>query len=129
LLASCDPTRRRQRDMATLTPQELAVTRLVAAGLSNRQAARELVDSMKTVEYHLSEQDSAFQRPSLTDKKLRALELRAGMPPRRGRKGTAAADSLKEVRWRERTLTEQAEVAYRQLVAGWQPKRSATKPH
>jgi len=27
-----------------------------------------------------------------------------------------------------RALTEQAEVAYRQLVAGWQPKRPATKP-
>src|SRR5436190_13704263 len=74
-------------------------------------------------------EDYAFQRPSLTDRKLRALELRAGMPPRRGRKGTAAAYSLKEVRRRERALTEQAEVAYRQLVAGWQPKRPATKPH
>jgi hypothetical protein len=50
------------------------------------------------------------------------------MPPRRGRKGTAAAYSLKEVRRRERALTEQAEVAYRQLVADWQPKRPATKP-
>jgi hypothetical protein len=74
-------------------------------------------------------EDYAFQRPSLTDKKLRALQLRAGMPPRRGRKGTAAAYSPKEVRRRERALTEQAEVAYRQLVAGWQPKRPATKPH
>ena len=50
------------------------------------------------------------------------------MPPRRGHKGTAAAYSRKEVRRRERALTEQAEVAYRQLVAGWQPKRPATKP-
>ena len=40
----------------------------------------------------------------------------------------AAAYSLKEVRRRERALTEQAEVAYRQLVAGWQPKRPAAKP-
>jgi transposase len=73
-------------------------------------------------------QDYAFARPSLTDKKLRALELRAGMPPRRGPKGPAAAYSLKEVRRRERALTEQAEAAYRPLVAGWQPKRPATKP-
>jgi DNA-binding CsgD family transcriptional regulator len=36
-----------------LTAQELAVARLVAAGMSNRQAARELVISVKTVEYHL----------------------------------------------------------------------------
>src|SRR5829696_6097298 len=85
---------------------------------------------LATLCWHLvvSDQDYAFQRPSLTDKKLRALELRAGLPPRRGRKGTAAAYSLKEVRRRERALTEQAEAAYRQLVAGWQPKRPATKP-
>jgi transposase len=84
---------------------------------------------LATLCWHLvvGEQDDAFQRPSLTDKKLRALELRAGMPPRRG-KGTAAAYSLKEVRRRERALTEQAEAAYRQLVAGWQPKRPAPKP-
>jgi transposase len=85
---------------------------------------------LATLCWHLvmSEQDYAFARPSLTDKKLRALELRAGLPPRRGRKGTAAAYSLKEVRRRERALTEQAEVAYRQLVADWQPKRPAAKP-
>jgi transposase len=43
---------------------------------------------LATLCWHLvvGEQDYAFARPSLTDKKLRALELRAGMPPRRGRK-------------------------------------------
>jgi hypothetical protein len=45
-------------------------------------------------------QDYAFARPSLTDKKLRALELRAGLPARPGQKGKAAAYSLKEVRRR-----------------------------
>jgi transposase len=67
-------------------------------------------------------EDYAFQRPSLTEKKLRALELRAGMPSRRGQKGTAAAYSLKEVRRRERELAEQAEQTYRQLVADWRAK-------
>ena len=71
------------------------------------------------------DQDYAFQRPSLTDKKLRALELRAGMPSHRGRKGTAGAYSLKEVRQRERELAEQGERAYRQLVADWQANRPA----
>ena len=72
-------------------------------------------------------EDYAFARPSLTDKKLRALELRAGMPSRRGRKGKAAAYSLKEVRRRERELAEQGEQAYRQLVADWQAT-APTKP-
>ncbi len=67
-------------------------------------------------------QDYAFARASLTDKKLRALELRAGMPSQRGRKGKSAAYNLKEVRRRERELAEQAENSYRQLVADWQAK-------
>jgi transposase len=72
-------------------------------------------------------EDYAFQRPSLTAQKLRALELRAGMPSRRGQKGKAASYSLKQVRARERALTEQAERAYRQLVADWQAKAPARK--
>jgi transposase len=67
-------------------------------------------------------EDYAFARPSLTAQKLRRLELRAGMPSRRGRKGKAAGYSLKEVRARENALNEQAEQAYRQLVADWQAK-------
>lgn len=74
-----------------------------------------------------SEQDYAHQRPSLTIKKLRALELRAGMPSRRGQKGKAAAYSLKDVRARERALAEQAEHAYRRLVADWQAKAPTNK--
>jgi transposase len=82
---------------------------------------------LATLCWHLvvKSEDYAFARPSLTVKKLRALELRAGLPARRGQKGSAAAYSLKEVRRRERELAEQAELAYRQLVVGWQPKRPA----
>ena len=78
--------------------------------------------------WHLvvKEQDYAFARPSLTAQKLRALELRAGMAARRGQKGKAATYSLKEVRRREREIAEQAEHAYRQLVANWRPKRPET---
>ncbi len=67
-------------------------------------------------------EDYAYQRPSLTAQKLRALELRAGMPSRRGQRGSTHAYNLKEVRARERALSEQAELVYRQLVADWQAK-------
>ncbi len=70
-------------------------------------------------------EDYAYQRPSLTAKKLRALELRAGTPSRRGRKGAAGAYSLREVRARENALAEQGELVYRHLVADWQAKRPA----
>ena len=72
-------------------------------------------------------EDYAFARPSLTAQKLRALELRAGMPSKRGQKGKAAGYSLKEVRARENALTEQAERAYGQLVADWQAKAPASE--
>jgi transposase len=67
-------------------------------------------------------EDYAFARSSLTAKKLRALELKAGLPARRGQKGSAAGYSLKDVRAREKQMAEQAERAYRQLVADWQAK-------
>ena len=68
-------------------------------------------------------EDYAYARPSLTEKKLRALELRAGMPSRQGRKGTAAKYSLKDVRQRELALAEQAEHAYERQVADWNANR------
>lgn len=71
-------------------------------------------------------EDYAFARPSLTAKKLRALELKAGMPSRRGQKGSASGYSLKDVRARERELAEQAERAYAQVVADWQAKAPKT---
>ncbi|MDQ4132897.1 MAG: helix-turn-helix transcriptional regulator [Actinomycetota bacterium] len=54
-LAACGltPAPRSNRDDRALTPQEAAVARLVATGLTNRAVALELVLSVKTVEYHL----------------------------------------------------------------------------
>jgi DNA-binding CsgD family transcriptional regulator/tetratricopeptide (TPR) repeat protein len=48
------PAERRTFDSTRLTPQELAVARLVADGLSNRQVAAELFVSIKTVQFHLT---------------------------------------------------------------------------
>jgi transposase len=68
-------------------------------------------------------EDYAYAQPSLVAHKRRKLELRAGMPPARGQKGKSAGCSLKAVRAAERDLTTQAEVAYRVMVAAWQPTR------
>jgi len=68
------------------------------------------------------QEDYAWARPALHAKKLRALELKAGMPARRGQKGPAAAYSIKSARDRERRWVEQAERAYQRFVAGWQPR-------
>src|SRR4051794_3307568 len=68
------------------------------------------------------EQDYAFQRPSLTRKKLRGLELRAGAQRPPGRRGlpTRNAYSQRAERARERELSEEPELAYRRVVADWQ---------
>ncbi|WP_248819310.1 LuxR family transcriptional regulator [Frankia sp. AgB32] len=54
-LASCGRLSPRRHDsgLDALTPQEIRVARLVAAGQSNAGVARELVLSVKTIEYHL----------------------------------------------------------------------------
>lgn len=64
-------------------------------------------------------QDYAGVRPALHSKKLRELELRAGQPERRGKRGTAYAYNLSRVRQEERRRAEQSEIAYRRLTEGW----------
>src|SRR5215217_1103179 len=75
----------------------------------------------------IREQDYAFQRPSLTRKKLRGLELRAGAERQPGRRDlrTKNSYSRRAERDRERELSEQAEVAYRRLVADWRATGSS----
>ena len=68
-------------------------------------------------------EDYAFALPSLIAHKQRKLELRAGQPAARDRKGNAARYSLKAVRAAERDLAAQGEAAYRTMVAAWQPAR------
>jgi hypothetical protein len=67
-------------------------------------------------------------RGALIAQKQRKLELRAGAPSARGRKGRAAFDSLAAVRAAERDLAAQSEAAYRTMVAAWQPTRPPARP-
>src|SRR3954471_6030982 len=82
--------------------------------------------------WHLltSEQDYAFPRASLTRKKLRAVELRAGAARTPGRRDLATKNtySQRAHRERERELSEQAEIAYRRLVTDWRATFNKTAP-
>ena len=67
-------------------------------------------------------EDYAFERPSLTRRKLRALELKADAGWRRGRYSGPRVNESRKDREREAEFARQAETAYRRLVADWQPK-------
>ena len=65
------------------------------------------------------EEDYAFGQPSMTRKKLRLLEIRAGAPSRKGiRTGKWVAGAA--MREAERAAAEKAEAAYKRTVADWQ---------
>jgi transposase len=66
------------------------------------------------------EEDYAFERPSLTRRKLHGLELKAKDGRRSWPSGHAL--STKQDRDRETEFAEQIETAYRRLVEDWQPK-------
>jgi transposase len=64
-------------------------------------------------------EDYAYQQPSLTAKKLRLLEIRAGSPSHKGlHTGTFA--TRERMRAAERELAAQAESAYKRMIAEWQ---------
>ena len=64
-------------------------------------------------------QDYAHQQASLTAKKLRLLEIRAGAPTLKGTNTGLFATRLR-MRRAERALAEQAEASYKRTVADWQ---------
>src|SRR5437588_753204 len=68
------------------------------------------------------EEDYAFGRPSLTRRKLRALELKTEEGWRRGRYSGPRGHETKNEREHEREFSDQVETAYRRLVEDWQPK-------
>jgi transposase len=71
--------------------------------------------------WHLltKEENYAFERPTLTRRKLRGLELKATDGRRSWPSGHAVG--TKQDREREREFALQVETAYRRLVADWQP--------
>jgi transposase len=67
-------------------------------------------------------EDYAHQQPSLTAKKLRLLEIRAGAPPLKGKR-TGTWATHERMRQAERELAQQAEASYKRMVSDWQAAR------
>jgi hypothetical protein len=74
---------------------------------------------------HARRGDYAHQQPSLTAKKLRLVEIRAGAPTLRGKR-TGTWASRQQMRQAERALAQQAEASYTRMVSDWQAARPAT---
>jgi transposase len=64
-------------------------------------------------------EDYAHQQPSLTAKKLRLLEIRAGAPTLKGT-NTGTWATRERMRRAERELAQQAEASYKRTVSDWQ---------
>jgi transposase len=80
---------------------------------------------MAVLVWHLltKETDYLWARPALVAHKVRALELQAGRPMKKGNKrGSAHAYNVKALRNQEMAIAEQAERAYEQFVGQWRPK-------
>jgi transposase len=78
--------------------------------------------------WHLLTKDADYQwaRPALVANKVRAMELQAGQPVRKGnQRGAAYAYNIKELRDREIELARHAEKAYEQFVSKWQRRGNA----
>ena len=67
-------------------------------------------------------EDYAHQQPSLTAKKLRLVEIRAGAPTLRGKR-TGVWATRQRMRQAERELAQQAETSYTRMVSDWQAAR------
>lgn len=96
-------------------------------------AAVAIARKLAVLAWHLltNEQDYAFQRPRIVQRKLRRLELRAGAPP--NKPGPHRGPNL----WtrnhdaEETAIVLQAETAYQRLVSDWQatrPRRTTPDP-
>jgi DNA-binding NarL/FixJ family response regulator len=69
---------RRRRLPAELSPREQEVLRLVGQGLANKQIARRLAITERTVKSHLT---TVFQRIGVTDRVQAALWVQQNLPP------------------------------------------------
>ena len=95
----------------------------VRARRGHQIAAVAVARKLAVLCWHLLTNDADYQwaRPALVANKLRAMELQAGEPARKGNKrGAAYAYNIKELRDREIDLARHAEQAYERFVSQWQ---------
>jgi len=99
----------------------------IRARRGHQVAAVAVARKLAVLCWHLLIKDADYQwaRPALVANKLRAMELKAGQPVKKGNKpGSAYAYNIKALRDREIELARHAEQAYERFVSQWQPRRA-----
>jgi transposase len=92
---------------------------------ADARAAVAVARKLAVLCWHLLTKDADYQwaRPALVAHKIRAMQLQAGQPEKKGNKrGAAYAYNIKELRDREIDVARHAEHAYEQFVGRWQPR-------
>lgn len=98
----------------------------IRAKRGHQVAAVALARKLTVLCWHLltREEDYLWARPALVAKKTREMELRAGLPQKKGnRRGPAYAYNIKALRAQEAEVARQAERGYEQFVARWKTRR------
>lgn len=87
----------------------------------NHIAAVAVARKLAILIWHLltKETEYAWTRPALHARKMRKLELCAGLPAKRGQRGTGYDYNVRERREQDRATAERAETAYRLMTDGW----------
>jgi len=100
----------------------------IRARRGHQVAAVAVARKLAVLCWHLLTEDVDYHwaRPALVANKLRAMELQAGLPAKKGNKRSSTyAYNVKELRDREIDIARHAEQAYETFVRGWQRRGPA----
>ncbi|WQP40895.1 hypothetical protein U8C38_24565 (plasmid) [Sinorhizobium medicae] len=97
----------------------------VMARRGHQVAAVAVARKLTVLVWHMltKEADYLWACPSLVAHKMRAMELQAGKPQKKGNKpGPAYTYNIKKLRDQEMHLAEQAQRSYERFVETWRPR-------
>ncbi len=104
-----------------------AFYRKIAARRGQHIAAVATARKLAMIIWHMltKETDYIWERPALMARKLRSVELRAGLPANHAKRGTAYDYNIPSKRAEECRRVEVAEAEYADFTANWRPRLKA----
>lgn len=106
-----------------------AFYRRIASRRGKHIAAVATARKLAMIIWHMLSKDADYiwARPALLARKFRAAELRAGLPTKHARRGTAYDYNIPAKRAEERSRVEKAEAAYTDLTSRWRTRPKGRK--